>query len=281
MIMTFAMLALTLSFGLFCAMALGWWLARKPGQSGLMDVVWSVSTAIAGAVGALVPADGAVPARQVAVAVLALAWGGRLGWHIWQRGRNGKHDDPRYAELRKGWGDKADQRLFLFAEIQALAALILAQAIAAAARNPAPIAQWSDIAGLALIVIAVVGEGVSDAQLARWRSRPESKGQVCEAGLWSVSRHPNYFFEWLGWCAWPVIAICPDVAPGWVWLTLAAPAMMYALLVHVSGIPPLEAHMLRSRGARFADSQRRISAFWPIPRLSNQKTANENRGPGV
>lgn len=275
MIMTFAMLALTLSFGLFCAMALGWWLARKPGQSGLMDVVWSVSTAIAGAVGALVPADGAVPARQVAVAVLALAWGGRLGWHIWQRGRNGKHDDPRYAELRKGWGDKADQRLFLFAEIQALAALILAQAIAAAARNPAPIAQWSDIAGLALIVIAVVGEGVSDAQLARWRSRPESKGQVCEAGLWSVSRHPNYFFEWLGWCAWAVIAIDPSHPLSF--MALGAPGLMYVLLVHVSGIPPLEAHMLATRGERFRAYQATTSAFFPAPRRTAPITVKQGK----
>lgn len=275
MIMTFAMLALTLSFGLFCAMALGWWLARKPGQSGLMDVVWSVSTAIAGAVGALVPADGAVPARQVAVAVLALAWGGRLGWHIWQRGRNGKHDDPRYAELRKGWGDKADQRLFLFAEIQALAALILAQAIAAAARNPAPIAQWSDIAGLALIVIAVVGEGVSDAQLARWRSRPESKGQVCEAGLWSVSRHPNYFFEWLGWCAWAVIAVDPSHPLSF--MALGAPLLMYVLLVHVSGIPPLEAHMLATRGERFRAYRAATSAFFPAPRRTSPITVKQGK----
>ncbi|WP_420383683.1 DUF1295 domain-containing protein [Novosphingobium sp.] len=264
--MPFATLALYLSFGLFCAMALAWGLARRPGQSGLMDVMWSLSTAIAGACGALVAAPGAVPARQFAVAALALAWGVRLAWHIWQRGHHGNHDDPRYAELRKEWGNNADARLFLFAEIQALAALILALAIAAAARNPAPFPQWSDIAGLAMVVIAVAGEGIADAQLVRWRKVPENKGEVCETGLWSVSRHPNYFFEWLGWCAWPVIAIGPDAADGWAWLTLAAPAMMYALLVHVSGIPPLEAHMLRSRGAKFADSQRRISAFWPVPR---------------
>ncbi len=267
--MTFAMLALYLSFGLFCAMALGWWLARQPGRSGLMDVVWSLSTGIAGALGALVPvtgtpATGAVPARQMAVAILALAWGARLGWHIWQRGRGG-HDDPRYAQLRSEWGDNADLRLFLFAEIQALAAVILALAIAAAARNPAPFVQWSDLAGLALIAIAVIGEGIADAQLAAFRARPENKGAVCEVGLWSASRHPNYFFEWLAWLAWPVIAIGPVPTLGWAWLTLAAPAMMYTLLVHVSGIPPLEAHMLRSRGEKFADSQRRISAFWPIP----------------
>ena len=38
---------------------------------------------------------------------------------------------------------------------------------------------------------------------------------------------------------------------------------MYWLLVHVSGIPPLEAHMLRSRKDAFRDYQGRVSAFWP------------------
>ena len=42
--------------------------------------------------------------------------------------------------------------------------------------------------------------------------------------------------------------------------------MMYWLLVHVSGVPPLEAHMLRSRGDAFRDYQRRVRAFWPIPK---------------
>ena len=43
-------------------------------------------------------------------------------------------------------------------------------------------------------------------------------------------------------------------------------SLMYWLLVHVSGIPPLEAHMLRSRGERFGDYQRRAcSAFFPLP----------------
>ena len=49
-------------------------------------------------------------------------------------------------------------------------------------------------------------------------------------------------------------------------IALIGPAMIYWLLVHVSGIPPLEAHMLNSRGAAFADYQRRVSAFFPGPR---------------
>jgi steroid 5-alpha reductase family enzyme len=170
--------------------------------------------------------------------------------------------------LRKKWGEAADRQLFVFAQIQALAALVLALVVVTAARNPAPFGQWSDAAGLALLVVAVVGEAIADAQLAGFRTRPENRGKVCEAGLWSLSRHPNYFFEWLAWLAWPVIAIGPWATSPWAWATLAGPALIYWLLVHVSGIPMLEAHMRRSRGAAFIDSQRRIRAFWPIPRFA-------------
>jgi steroid 5-alpha reductase family enzyme len=87
---------------------------------------------------------------------------------------------------------------------------------------------------------------------------------VMEIGLWRYSRHPNYFFEWLGWCAWPLLAI--TMAFGWSWLSLLAPLLMYWLLVHVSGIPPLERHMLASRGDKFRALQARVNAFFPGPR---------------
>ena len=264
--MTPLLLILYLSFGLFAAMTLGWWLARQPGRSGMMDVVWSYATAAAGAAGALAPAPSTVPMRQAWVAGLALAWGIRLGTHIWWRGRGG-HDDPRYASLRRAWGANWDARLFLFAQIQAACALVLALSVVLASHNRTPFGQWSDWAGLALLVVAVLGEGVADAQLAAFRAKPENRGAICEQGLWSLSRHPNYFFEWLAWLAWPVIAMGPDGMFGRSWLALAAPVLMYVLLVHGSGIPPLEKHMLRSRGAAFADSQRRIRAFWPFPKF--------------
>jgi steroid 5-alpha reductase family enzyme len=40
---------------------------------------------------------------------------------------------------------------------------------------------------------------------------------------------------------------------------------MYWLLVHVSGIPPLEKVMLESRGDAWRDYARRTSPFFPLP----------------
>jgi steroid 5-alpha reductase family enzyme len=102
--------------------------------------------------------------------------------------------------------------------------------------------------------------------LRRFRADPTHHGQVCDTGLWRLSRHPNYFFEWLGWLAYPLLAIDPAGGYPWGWLALAGPALIYWLLVHVSGIPPLEAQMLRSRGERYRTYQARTRPFLPFPR---------------
>ena len=176
-------------------------------------------------------------------------------------------DDPRYRELIRHWGAEANKRMFLQLQAQAAVALILAVSVAVAAHNPRPNLGLSDFFGLALLVGALAGEAVSDWQLRRFKSDAASRGRICEAGLWRLSRHPNYFFEWLCWLAYPLIAIDLSGANPLGWITLLAPACMYWVLVHVSGIPPLEAHMLRTRGAQFIALQARTRAFFPIPKL--------------
>ena len=249
---------------LVLAMSFAWWLATRSGQSGYVDTVWSFSIGLAAIAAALAPLDGPPRTRGWVVAALVALWSFRLGLHILARTRQGG-DDPRYAALKHEWGAQADLRLFLFLQIQAGAGLVLALCIMAAARNPQPFGQIGDWLGIGLALAALAGEGVADRQLARFRADPANRGTICDAGLWGFSRHPNYFFEWLGWLAYPLIAIDLSGAYPWGWGALAGPAMMYWLLVHASGIPPTEAHMLRSRGDAFLAYQRRVNAFWPGP----------------
>jgi steroid 5-alpha reductase family enzyme len=159
------------------------------------------------------------------------------------------------------WGADASRRLFLFLQAQALAGLVLAAAVALAARNPAPALRLVDGLGVLVFIVALGGAALADEQLRRFKADPAHRGMVCDTGLWGLSRHPNYFFEWLGWMAYPLLAL--GYAPGL--LAFAAPALMYLLLVHASGIPPLEAHMERSRGAAFAAYRARVNAFFPGP----------------
>ena len=260
--MKLATLILLLALALSATMAVAWSIARHPGRSGWIDVIWSFAIGGGGIAAALVPIGGATTPRQWLVAGLVAFWALRLGLHIAVRTMRGG-DDPRYAELKRQWGDAFERRLFWFLQVQAGAALLLALTILVAARNPAPGLTLSDALGALVLLSAIVGEGVSDHQLARFRADRTNKERVCDVGLWGVSRHPNYFFEWLGWVAYALIAIGPAGGFAWGWLALSGPAFMYLLLLYVSGIPPLEAHMLQSRGDAFRVYQSRVSAFWP------------------
>lgn len=268
--MGLVILSALIAVALSIAMAGAWAIARRPGRSGWTDVIWSYAIGLAGVVAALAPIDGLPGKRQWLVAVLVGGWSLRLGTHIALRTKGGQ-DDPRYAELRRDWGDRFDRRLFGFLQVQAIAAWLLSVSILVAARNPASAFGWSDGAGAAILLAAVIGEAVADAQLSSFRTNSANRRRVCDQGLWGLSRHPNYFFEWLGWVAYAAIAIGPDGRFGWGWIALSGPAFMYWLLVHVSGIPPLEAHMLRSRGEAFRRTQRRIRAFWPIPKSRTEE----------
>lgn len=265
-----AMLVLGLAAFLSAAMMLAWVWQRRVGNAGWVDVAWALATGVAAAIGALWPQDdAALPARQALIAALALAWTLRLGLHLIRRVRL-RPEDARYAGFRRDFGARFQPWMFVFLQVQAAAAVPLVLAVLLAARVPAPLPRWQDALGLALLGAAILGTAIADRQLARFQADPANAGRVCDRGLWAWSRHPNYFFEFLGWCAWPVFAI--DPAWGLGWLALAAPALMYWLLVHVSGIPPLERVMLASRGAAYRAYQNRTSAFLPLPPRQERRT---------
>ena len=249
---------------LVAAMTGAWALTLRPGRSGWIDVIWSFAAGAAAGAAALLPPGGG-HGRQRWVAGLALVWGLRLGLHIMARTALG-HDDARYAALRAEWGANFAARSFRFLQIQAVAAMLLAGAVGIAGHNPAPAPGFAGWLGIGLVLAGILGEGLADWQLRRFTRGHAGRGLVCDQGLWSLSRHPNYFCEWLVWLGFAAIGIDPSGAYRLGWLVLAAPILMYVLLVHVSGMPPLEAHMLASRRDAFQAYQARVNAFWPWPR---------------
>jgi steroid 5-alpha reductase family enzyme len=256
-----AVVAIALSLSVLMAGA--WVVQQRTGNSGWVDTIWTFSLGLVGAGSALWPIAGAAPnTRQWLVAALVAIWSIRLGWHIAAR-TWGITDDPRYAAFASEWGVDSPRRMFVFLQNQGLGSIPLAFAIFVAARFPGDALRLQDYLGVVILLAGIAGEALADAQLKNFRSDPANKGKVCDVGLWRWSRHPNYFFEWFGWLAYPVIAISTDYP--WGWATLLAPLFMYWILVHVTGIPPLEQQMLRSRGARYGDYQSRTSKFFPLP----------------
>jgi steroid 5-alpha reductase family enzyme len=244
-------------------MAGAWLVQQRTGNSGWVDTIWTFSVGLVGVSGALWPVAGASPnARQWLVAGLVAIWSLRLGVHIAVR-TAGITDDPRYAAFASEWGADSPRRMFVFLQNQGLGSIPLVFAIFVAARFPGDALGLQDYLGALILLAGIAGEALADAQLKSFRANPANKGQVCDIGLWRWSRHPNYFFEWFGWLAYPVIALSPNYA--WGLATLLAPVFMCWILVYVTGIPPLEAQMLRSRGDRYRDYQSRTSRFFPLP----------------
>lgn len=240
------------------AMALATVVERRTGNSGWIDVVWTFGLGATGVLGALLPFGDAPLARRLLVAALALAWALRLGLHIAGRTR-GIAEDPRYAKLRRDWGERADAQMARMLQMQALASIPLALGIVLAAHQPAPTLGWRDLAGTLVFAVGIVGGAVADRQL-RAFSR-SGQGGICDRGLWAWSRHPNYFFECVLWCAYAVIAAAYPLG----WIALLAPAAITFLLVRISGIPPLEEHMLAKHGAAYRAYQEKTSALVPLP----------------
>ena len=257
-----ALAAIALSLSVLMAGA--WMVQQRSGNSGWVDTVWTFGLGLTGAAAALVPIAGASGTRQLIVAVFAVIWAARLGLHIASRTTK-IADDPRYAKLIEGWGADARRQMFFLLQKQALVSIPLALAMFLAAHNTAPALSLADGAAILVMAVAVLGEGLADWQLQTFKSDPANKGGINDIGLWRWSRHPNYFFETFGWLAYPLLAIDLSGAYLWGWLALLAPACMFWLLVYVSGIPPLEEHMLRTRGEKFRDYQRRTNAFFPAP----------------
>jgi len=265
-------LSLAVLVGMTAVMLCAWGYGLARHNGGWTDVFWTFATGAALAVAALYPwAPGATPQpRQWLVAGLVILWSVRLGTYVATRVAS-HPEDPRYAKFREDWG-KAYARNMLFVTLpQAPASALLALSVILAARTPGHDLTLRDALGVAILIVAIAGEATADAQMKLFKAEPANRGKVADSGLWGWSRHPNYFFEWLGWLAYPMIGL--DPARPITWLTFTAPAVMFLLLTRVSGIPPLEQAQLRSKGEAYRRYQARVSAFFPLPPRSTEGSA--------
>lgn len=249
--------------GMTLVMIAAWATQRAANNSGWIDVFWTFGTGAAGVLAALWPVAGADPARKALAAALMAAWALRLGTYIFLRVAGGAHEDARYARFRQDWGDRYQSKILRLTLPQAGITAVMMVSVAIAANRPVAGLDPRDFLAVLVLLVAIGGESLADWQLARFKRSGPPKGAINDRGLWGWSRHPNYFFEWFGWLAWPVMALDPSRPI--TWLTLLAPAAMYVVLRFITGVPPLEATMLASRGEAFRAYQQRTSAFLPLP----------------
>jgi steroid 5-alpha reductase family enzyme len=241
-----------------CTMQTLLWLwQRRTRNAGWVDVGWAMGLAIMALVAALL---GPAPwERRLLIAGMGGLHGLRLGLHLGHRVASDPQEDGRYQAIRAAWKTHLNAKFFVFFQAQALLDVLLGLPFLLAAWNPRPDLHPLELAAALLWLIAWIGESLADQQLRRFKAKPQSRGLTCRIGLWRYSRHPNYFFEWLVWVAYLLLALS---AP-WGWLAVFCPALMLYFLLQVTGIPYTEAQSLRSRPEDYARYQRETSAFIP------------------
>ena len=246
---------------LFCSilMLVLWWIQVRTHNAGTVDVAWSFATGLCGIWFAHAVVEGTY-VRNLIVAAMIGFWGVRLGIHLFRRVM-GEVEDGRYHYMRQSLSSKVQPVMFIFFQIQAGWAIVFSLPVLVAVSNPAPIMTMLDALGIAVWLLAVIGELVADNQLAAFRKQPDNKGKVCNVGLWRYSRHPNYFFEWLHWFTYILIGYGSGI---W-WLAWLVMILMLVFLLKVTGIPHAESQLLRSRGDAYLEYQRTTSIFFPLP----------------
>ncbi|MGD8396071.1 MAG: DUF1295 domain-containing protein, partial [Candidatus Eiseniibacteriota bacterium] len=257
-------IALTGGAGAALLMLLLWLVQRRTGNAGIIDVGWSA--AVGGMAVFCAVAGTGEPARRLMLGAMGGLWGFRLATHLLVDRVVGKPEEGRYRELRAHWQRHLQWKLLGFFELQAVAVVLLSLPFLLGTADASPFPAGGDLLALAVFAVGWLGEWTADRQLRAFKADAASHGRTCRRGLWRYSRHPNYFFEWVIWCAF---ALGAAGAPAG-WLAWIAPAIMLLLLVWVTGIPPAEQQALRSRGDDYRRYQRETSAFVPwFPRRAN------------
>lgn len=174
-----------------------------------------------------------VDTRSILLMILVLIWAIRLGMFLFRRIMK-EGEDKRFKEIKQ-----SGPSFLLTWTLQGLwVSFTLAAALAAITGEHRVEFGIIGLSGLLVWIIGFGFEALADYQKSKFRSVPENIGKFINTGLWSVSRHPNYFGEILLWIGIAIIAL--PTLQGWRWMTLISPVFVTLLLTKVSGVPLLE-----------------------------------------
>ena len=170
---------------------------------------------------------------SVIISILVIMWAGRLGTFLFTRiAKDG--EDKRFRTIKP---DMA--QFFMTWTLQGMWVSVCSLcAITAIASDTGIILNNIFYIGLLMFVGGFAIEIVADQQKSAFRAIPENRNKFITSGLWSKSRHPNYFGEITLWTGVAVMSF--SSLSGAEYLTLISPVFTYLLLVKISGVRMLE-----------------------------------------
>lgn len=251
-----AMLVSAITIGI--VMVLTWILSLAVRNASIVDIVWGAGFAINSWVLAIT-IDGD-PTRQLVMALLVGIWGVRLAGYLAKR-NIGNGEDWRYVAMRKKMGPKFPVvSLFTVFGLQGVLMWSVSLPVMFANADATPPLGPVAIMGIMVWIVGFGFESVGDLQLARFKKDPANQGKVMDQGLWSLTRHPNYFGDALLW--WGIAIVAAETGSGI--LGFIGPVIMTFLLMRVSGVPILEKSLSKRREG-YAEYVAKTSGFIPRP----------------
>ncbi len=235
--------------------------ARLLKRDDLVDVGWGLGFVVAAfAWLALVPQ---ISASYALILLCISMWGIRLSYHIGMRFFTKNKEDRRYVEMKDGWKYIKIRSYFQIFLLQAflLSIIILPTAVQANITISAPI--FLVLLGFILWCLGFYYQVRGDYQLGIFIQK-KKKGMM-KSGLWSKTRHPNYFGEMTMW--WGIfIMTLTSLNPLFIIVTGIGPLLITLLLRYVSGVPMLEKHWEKTYGEEFEEYKNTVPML--IPRIT-------------
>jgi steroid 5-alpha reductase family enzyme len=254
--MTEAMLIAAIT--IMCVMVATWLLSLLLKNASIVDIVWGLGFVITSWVLALT-IDGD-STRQILLAVMVGAWGLRLGGYLAKR-NIGHGEDWRYKAMRKKKGARFGLiSLVTVFGLQGVLMWVVSLPVMFGNSDATPGVGPLAVIGVMVWAVGLSFEAVGDWQLAKFKKDPNNAGKVMQTGLWSLTRHPNYFGDALLW--WGIGIVGAETGTGVV--GFIGPVVMTVFLLRVSGVPMLERSLMKRREG-YAEYAARTSSFIPRP----------------
>jgi len=213
------------------------------------------------------------PTSQVAgiVSLMASLHGCRLGYYLskrWFGYRKTTGGDARYlnftTKLSPGYWWKS---FFVVMEPQAIVIAVIGMPAVWAMIAITPESEsthslgWLTALGMLVFGIGYYFETVADGQLQAFKADPNNKGRYLRTGVWTHSRHPNYFGNTTVW--WGIYCVAVSGNPA-IWWTIAGPIFNTIMLTGILG----KAYQDKFMGSRPAYQKviAETNGFLPIPK---------------
>src|SRR5690606_20194997 len=209
-------------------------------NNGLIDIAWGASFVVTAISSFII--SGEFNLTKLIMLQVVILWGMRLSIYLFKRNWN-KEEDFRYQAMRKKW--KTNLKLKAFFKVfitQSLFSYVISLPIIFTNLYSTPITDFIQptvlIIGVVVFLIGFIFEVLADSQLAEFKKNPNNKGKILKTGVWSLSRHPNYFGEATLQWGMGIIAISSLIPMSFI--ALISPIIITLLLRFVSGVPLLE-----------------------------------------